>query len=85
MTEECDEKERKLLRHMLGCDGRQPGYRNRFCASVNSPDWLRLKAMEARGLVTAGVLINKRRDQYFHATALGCELVGVQEAHHANP
>lgn len=68
----------EILRHMLGMDGREPGYRNHFAADPGGPDDVQLRAMEDSGLVHFGLHYPGQLNLY-HATAAGCRLVGLPE------
>jgi chromosome segregation and condensation protein ScpB len=53
------------------------GYRNFFCAIVDSDDYRMMLDMQEAGLVEAGKRINDGRDQLFHATKKGCASIGI--------
>ena len=65
------------LRHMLGARTtdkvRDWGFRNYFNCGPDSSDYPSLERLLALGLVRRG-----HRD-YYHATALGCKIVGLNE------
>ena len=70
---------KELLIHMLGTGEHIPknqrGFRNHFCADVNSSDYDSLVAMVGEGLVIAGA---PRDGQiFFRATVKGCEFAGL--------
>ena len=75
------ERRRDLLSHTLGAGGRNPGYRNYYCAEINGGPGYDvhqfLMAMVADGLMEAGRIINDGRDQYFHATKDGAAFIGL--------
>jgi len=79
------ERQLAILRHMLGAPvkrrrGSLPGYRNNYCAGFGGDDDSQLRLMAEAGLVVAGGAINYGADQYFHATAAGCEAIGLSKA-----
>lgn len=68
------------LRHMVGFDEKKNrGYRNRFCATVGSPDWETMKSMEGEGWVTQGQTLNGNMVM-FHATEKGCRKAGLSRS-----
>ncbi|TWT48202.1 hypothetical protein KOR42_39920 [Thalassoglobus neptunius] len=67
-----------ILRHMLGANSSRPGYRNHYCAEVNSASHSTLLDMAMIGLVKPGRIINQGADRYFHATPAGMAAVGVE-------
>lgn len=53
------------------------GSRNYFCAEIGGDAHTTLVAMRELGLVRPGRKINGDRDQYFHATMIGCNAIGL--------
>ena len=79
------ERQLEILRHMLGAPrkrrrGLLAGYRNGYCAGARDADADQLWLMADAGLVVSGRSINYGTDQYFHATAKGCEAIGLSKA-----
>lgn len=74
----------ELLRHTLGANKErqrhQHGSRNYFLAGVGTADYVQLCDMEAAGLMRRGRYVKESIGQYFHATALGCEYIGLSKA-----
>ncbi len=81
---EISERWRDLLQHTVGARPDQKksthGFRNKFCASVGSENWLEFVAMVDAGLVTTGPTINEGRQQFFFATVEGCKAIGLKPA-----
>lgn len=73
------EKQKQLLKHMLGADSRymkkQWGFRNHFCASEGNSDIKELREMEASGLVKSGERIGSI---FFWATKKGALAIGFK-------
>lgn len=73
-----------ILRHMLGAGDHirksQHGYRNHYCASIGSSEYITLLKMRDDGLVTAGRLSASTNQQFFYATKLGCVSIGLHKA-----
>jgi hypothetical protein len=69
-----------ILMHMLGAQGKQPGYRNRYVVVLGGEAHALLLDMEDAGLVEAGLRINGGKDQYFFANRAGCEYIGLSQA-----
>lgn len=67
-----------VLRHMLGADSAEAGFRNHYCADVGGHAIRILQQMAKHDLVRAGRVINNGRAQYFHATTFGARLVGIR-------
>jgi len=79
------ERQLEILRHMLGAPvkrrrGSLPGYRNRFCAGARGDVADQLRLMADAGLVIADRPMYDGAGQYFHATAAGCEAIGLSKA-----
>lgn len=55
------------------------GYRNHYCATVESQQYSNLMTMEEHGLVVGGVFLNQRQSRYFHATEKGCAFAGMSK------
>lgn len=78
---EIEEKQKKLLQHMLGADSRYKkkewGFRNHFCAGDNPecPDRLALERMESLGMVKSG---ERFGDKTFWATEFGAIAIGFK-------
>jgi hypothetical protein len=77
--EELPQRYRDLLCHSLGTNSLSPGYRNRFCAEIDSPAYPILCEMVQKGLMSRGHEINDGRDMYFHATRKGALAIGLSE------
>ena len=73
-----------ILRHTVGAEPHTPraqrGYRNHYCISIGSNDHQALLAMVDAGMMTAGKLINYGTAQFFYATKLGCEAIGLDKS-----
>ena len=73
-----------ILRHMLGASDSTPpkryGYRNHFCATIGGEAHITMLAMLDADLVLRGRKINDSSMEYFHATKLGCEAIGLHKA-----
>ena len=75
------EKQKSLLRHMLGADSRYLkkhwGFRNHYCAGDNKtcPDRLELEKMESNGLVKSGKRLGNKT---FWATRKGAVEIGFK-------
>jgi hypothetical protein len=75
-------RQAEILTHMLGAGPHVKkelhGYRNGYCAVVDSPDYATLLAMKEAGLVEAGRFVNHQcKCQYFYATLAGCIAIGL--------
>ena len=64
----------EIMRHTLGADSRNPGYRNYYCASEG--DEL-LEGMVAKGYMLRGGTINGGRDRYYSVTPQWCKVLGI--------
>ena len=76
------EKQKNILRHMLGADSRylkkQWGFRNHYCAGDNKecPNRLALDEMEINGLVKSG---ERMGNKTYWATREGAIAVGFKQ------
>jgi hypothetical protein len=75
---------RELIEHMTGSTPHKKksshGFRNYFCAEIDSKTYIDMLNMCSAGFVVAGKKINDERDQYFHATVEGCKFAGMSQA-----
>lgn len=73
-----------LLQHTLGAGTRyrksQHGFRNLFCAGVDSDDDRTFQEMVSHGLARQGPLINDGDSRIYHATLAGCHAIGLHKA-----
>ena len=73
------EKQTELLQHMLGADSRYLkkhwGFRNHFCTSINSVDYLPLKDLEDKRMVKSGTRFDY---EAFWATEKGAKAIGFK-------
>lgn len=67
----------RILRHSLGADSRQPGYRNNFATHSATPDYSQILGLIDQGLMEVSYESNTMT--YFRVTARGQELIGVKE------
>lgn len=76
-----DELQRHLLEHTLNAGPtipvRKHGERNGFCVKAGSPAHGDMLALVQLGFMRVGARINFGTDQYFHATAAGCDAIGL--------
>lgn len=74
-----DEKEKQLLKHMLGADERYEkslwGFRNRYLADKKDDDFIRLREMERKGYVKS---YDYNDDMMFCATRKGAVAIGFE-------
>jgi hypothetical protein len=73
-----------LLTHTLGAGSHirksKHGYRNRFCASIDSHNYKAFEEMVAAGFAERGASLNGGKSVYFRATVEGCKAVGLSKA-----
>ncbi len=73
-----------LLTHTLGAGSHirksKHGYRNHFCASVDSHNYKAFEEMVAAGFAERGASLNGGKSVYFRATVEGCKAVGLSKA-----
>jgi hypothetical protein len=78
-----NQKQKRLLQHMLGADSRykkkQWGFRNRFCAGDDDshPDNVELNDLQDKGLVKSYMKFGYKT---FYATKEGAEQIGFGKA-----
>ena len=63
-----------IMRHALGADSRDPGYRNQYCVADGDKV---LSAMVEKGLMREGRTINQGRDRYYHVTDEWSKALGI--------
>jgi hypothetical protein len=73
-----------LLTHTLGAGSHvrksRHGYRNYFCATVESKEANSFDEMVAAGLAEKGQVINGGKQVYYRATVDGCNAIGLSKA-----
>lgn len=77
------QKQIEILEHAIGARSKTPGYRNRFCASVDDKDVVELVELVGLGLMygpfqtggTVGVGYGM-----FYVTVKGKDILGVKES-----
>ena len=78
---ELTDRQTEVLKHAVGFDSRQPGFRNHFCAAIgNDEDYSTCLELEQLGLMEAGLKINGGTCQYFLVNRAGGEAIGLGKA-----
>jgi len=68
------EKQLEIIRHALGLNYKEKPFRNHYCTTDKDPE---LEEMVTAGWFKRGILINEKRDRYYHVTAAGRGFAGV--------
>lgn len=80
-TTQLTKRQLEILKHSVGFDSRQPGFRNHFCAAIgNDEDYETCRELERMGLMEAGMKINGGTCQYFLVNRAGGEAIGLSKA-----
>lgn len=77
---ELTDRQTEILKHAVGFDSRQPGFRNHFCVAIENYEYYSTcLELERLGLMEAGVKINGGTCQYFLANRAGGEAIGLSK------